>query len=231
MKNFLLNKKWVGFLAILIYSIIVSAYVSQTTKNAIVRYGPTVAAEVETFLPITIENGEIVEPKDTVISKTYGEGWQSASVVLDTRTDEFEPSSLKGQGLFVSRKFVYTVTSNEIKIKSLKDMPNATLDKEVLDSVLTYLENNAGRYIFPFLFFSFIIGALIGILLYTVVMHWLMAIIFKVKFAHTLRINTLSYVVISLLILFTSLNIGILTTLVLMLGINFAVNFALKSAD
>ncbi len=231
MKDFLLKKKWVGFFAILIYSLIVSAYVSGTTKEAIVRYGPTVAAEIEYFLPITIENGEIVEPKDTIISKTYGEGWQSANVVLDTRVDQFEPSSLQGQGFYVSRQYIYTVTNNEIKIKSLKDMPNATIDKEVLDSVLTYLEKNASRYIFPFLFFSFLIGALIGILLYTVVMHWLMAIVFKVNFGHTLRINTLSYVVLSLLILFTTLNLGILMTFVLMLGINFAVNYAIKTTE
>ena len=231
MKDFLLNKKWVGFFALLIYALIVAVFVSKSSKEAVLRYGPTVAAEIEYFLPITIENGEIVEPQDTIISKTYGEGWQSANVVLNTRVDELEPSSLQGQGLYLSRKYMYTVSGTKIEIHSLKDLPNATFDKEVLDSALAYVEKNVGRYIFPFMFFSVLIGGMLGALLYTVVMHWLMAIVFKVSFAHTLRINTLSYVGLSLIILFTSINLGILLTLLIMLVINFAVNFAVKASD
>ena len=61
MKDFLLNKKWVGFFALLIYALIVAVFVSKSSKEAVLRYGPTVAAEIEYFLPITVENGEIVE--------------------------------------------------------------------------------------------------------------------------------------------------------------------------
>ncbi|MBQ8672309.1 MAG: DUF1189 family protein [Alphaproteobacteria bacterium] len=228
MKNFLLNKKFIGAIAVFVYVICASIYFSQIMSDAIVQYSPVVAKEMEAFLPITIANGEIVEPKDTVIKRSYGNATDAFDVVLDTRVDEFDASSLKNQGLYVSRKYIYGVQKLKTEIRSLSELGDGTLDREKLNDFLQFLNANAGRYIFVISCGILLVFSICAILLYTIVMHWLMAMLFKIGFARTLRINSLAYVVISSLTLFTPIRISILLTLVIMIALNIGIDNVLK---
>ena len=230
MQEFLLKKKWIGFAALVIYSLIVAVYSVKMAKEFVTQYAPVFEREAVDFLPITIQNGEIAEPENTLIQKSYGSGWQSFNVVLDTRSDEFEPSSLQGQGLYVSKKFIYTVANNKIEIHNMKDLPDATLDADTLSAAVQYTIKNIGRWAFPFVLVVVFISMGISVLLYTVLLHWLMAIIFKVKFAHTLRITTLAEICWSLAVLFIGLNPGLLLTFAILVLVNLGVNFAIKPA-
>jgi len=228
MKNFLLDKKFIGAIAVFVYVICASVYFSQTMSDAIVQYSPVVAKEMKAFLPITVANGEIVEPKNTVIKRSYGDATSSFDVVLDTRVNEFDASSLKNQGLYISRKYIYGVQKLKTEIRSISELGDGTLDSEKFNGFIEFLNANAGKYIFAISFVILFFVSVIAILFYTIVMHWLMAMLFKVGFARTLRINSLAYVAIAALKTFTAINISILLTLVIMLALNVGVNNVLK---
>ena len=233
MKNFLLQNKWLGFVALLIYALIASAVVSKSGIELVKQYTPVVVQEAEQFLPITLQDGEIVAPQNTIISQTYGddENEMKFSVVLDTSRDEFEATSLNKPGLYVSKKFIYGVNGQKTEIRSLKEFPDGTLDKETLDAGADLFVKNVQKYMFPLYALVTLIIAMIAVLIYTLVMHWLLAIMFKVNFGQTLRVNTLVYAVISIIEVLSGMYVTWLATLGLMLILNIGVNAAMKSAQ
>ncbi len=220
MKNFLLRNKWLGFLVLLIYSLVAAAIVSKSGIALVEQYTPVVTQEVVDFLPITVQDGEIVAPENTVISKTYGDENMKFNVVLNTRVDEFESTSLSEPGLYLSRKFFYGVNGKKTEIQSLKDIPNGTLDKETLDAGAELFVKNTQKYMFPLYAAVCLLISLIAVLLYTLVMHWLMAIWFNAKFGQTLRINTLVYAVVSTVAIIGNFVVGIVLMFILMLLAN-----------
>lgn len=233
MKNFLLNNKWLGFIALLIYALIASAVVSKVGITLVEQYTPVVTAEAEQFLPITLQDGEIVAPQNTVISQTYGndESDIKFNVVLNTTRDELEATALTEPGFYVSKKFIYGVNGQKTEIRSLKEFPDGTLDKQTLDAGAELFVKNTQKYMFPLYVLVALIIAMIAVLIYTILMHWLMAIMFKVNFGQTLRINTLIYAVISIVAVVSGMYIGWLMTFGLMLLLNIGVNAGLKSAQ
>lgn len=233
MKNFLLNNKWLGFIALLVYALIASAVVSKAGIALVEQYTPVVTAEAAQFLPITLQAGEIVAPQNTVISQAYDvdDNGMKFNVVLNTTRDEFEATSLTEPGLYVSKKFIYGVNWQKTEIHSLKEFPDGTLDKETMDEGAELFVKNTQKYMFPLYAVIALIGAMIALLIYTVLIHWLMAIMFKVNFGQTLRINTLIYAVVSVIAVLSGMYIGWLMMLGLMLLLNIGVNAGLKSAQ
>ena len=199
MKELILKNKWLGFVALLLYALISATIVTKYTKSIVQQYTPMVVQEVNDFLPITLENGEITAPVNTVISKNYGDENSKINVVLDTTKNEFNATELNEYGLYISKKFVYGVGAKKTEIQSLKNFPNGTLNEEVLNASADAFLQSVKKYLFPmFVAVSLIISAL-AVLIYTILTHWLMAIVFKVRFAHTLRLNTLTYAAVSII--------------------------------
>lgn len=231
MKNFLLNNKWVGFVSLLVYALIASAVVSKYGVEIVKQYTPMVVQEAEQFLPITLQEGEIIEPQNKIINQTYGDEKNGVkfNVVLDTTRDEFEATSLTEQGIYVSKKYMYGVSGQKTEIRSLSDFPNGTLDKEKLDAGADLFVKNTQKYMFPIYAIIALVSAMIAVLIYTVLMHWLMAIMFKVKFGFTLRINTLVYAIISIIAVLSGMYVGWLMMFGLMLLLNIGVNALEKS--
>lgn len=224
MKEILLNKKWVGAAVLLLYVLAVSAFFTNFGVKFVKQAAPMVERELVDFLPITIADGEIIEPKDTVITKTFGQGNDENKVVLDTRVDEFETSELKNKGLYVSRKYIYLVSNLKTEIRDMKEFPNMVIDEEVLHDVADLLTEKAGKYIFLGVFIMFWIFAAAAIGLYTLAMHWALAGLFHNPFAQTLRINTFAYIAVSVLTMIAGFNIGIIATFVILGAVNYAVN-------
>ncbi|MBQ9035543.1 MAG: DUF1189 family protein [Alphaproteobacteria bacterium] len=234
MKNFLLQNKWLGFVALLIYALIDSAVVSKIGIAAVEQYTPVVAQEMEQFLPITVENGEIVTPQNAVVRQSFNLGSEENkipfNVVLDTTSNEIEATALAEDGIYVSRKFMYIVSGKNTQIQDLSDIPNGTFNKETLNAATELFVKNTHKYMFPLYAVATLIVAMIVILLFTVLMHWLMAIMFNVTFGRTLRINTLTYAVIYTVAVLSGFYVGLLAVFGIMLFLNIGVNAALKSA-
>ena len=224
MKEILLNRKWIGAAALMVYSLIVAFLFTNFIVDAVKKTAPIVQQELADFLPITISDGEIVEPKERIISKTYGSGKDERKIVLDTNVEEFITSDLKDKGLFISRKYIYVVSDSRTEVRDLKNIPNMTIDREVLQEIAETAETKAGIYIFFGIFVAFwaVAAAVIG--LYTLAMHWALTGVFHNQFAQTLRINTFAYIVVSALSMIAGFNIGIIATFVILGAANYAVN-------
>lgn len=222
MKNFLLEKKWTGVLCTLIVAFAVSYLSSSYAAKFVKAMAPTVVAEASDFLPITLEQGAITEPKETVISKNYGTNTAPILVVLDTRVDELNSTDLQAQGLYISRKFIYGVSSKKTEIRSFADLPDMTINHQMLENGAEWLEKYAGIYAFGILFVTILIYIAIAVLLYSAIIHLIIGKAMKSDFTRTLRVTTLSYLLLFVLGAIT-VSFGIIITFVLLLFANYAV--------
>ena len=233
MKELITKNKWFGFVAVVLYALISAFYTVDVVVPFVKEYLPAVTEEAEQFLPITIENNEIVEPANTIISKTYGSGSSEAKVVLDTRVDEFETSALTTQGLYISRKFIYGVSRQKTEIRSLESMklPNMVISSDVVKSWAAAIEKNVGKYIFGAVFAFMFLFTCAAILLYTVCSHWIVAIWFKQPFSQTLFINTIAYIAIGLLHIFVAFSMGVIVTFVALIAVNVGVCSSIRNDE
>lgn len=222
MKDLILKKSGIGLLIVVLLALILSSYYTNIGRKVVSQFMPVVQNEVAEFLPITIKGGEIVEPVDTVKAKDY-EG-DSGKVVLDTRVNEFEPSVLTKPGIYISKKYFYTYNGTKIEIHSLSAVPDMVIDEETTTAIADQIQKYSGKIIFLTFFAGLIIGIGLIVLISTVLMHWLMALIFHVNFGYTLRINILTYAVLCLLGVFAGLSFSLLINFVIMIAANVAVN-------
>ena len=66
----ILEKKWIGPLLVFLLSIGMSISFSVQITPYLKKNIPIINETIDSFLPITIQNGEITQPVNTVISKT-----------------------------------------------------------------------------------------------------------------------------------------------------------------
>lgn len=228
MKEFLLNKKYVGLFVALIYVLILSVRSTNFTIEALHEVAPIVSQEADYFLPITLKNGEIVEPQNKIISRSYGANNRVFNVVLNTQLDEFPSTYLEYEGIYLSRKYLYAVSAQKTEVRKLDDMPDFYVDSERFKAGVQLLEEKADKFLFFGMLAMAIIFVSIAVLFYTLVIHWLMSLIYQAKFSQTLRINTLAYVAIGVMELILPFNLGIITTILLLAVINAAFHSLLK---
>lgn len=228
--DFLLTKKWIGTAVFLLFCLGYSLYVGSMASSITNMYMPIIKNNAADFLPITIENGMISKPQNTIIEKVYGEGADKFKAVLDTRTEEFEPSLLTESGIYISRAAVYTVNSakNEVRINSLRDVPNIVVDQEVVDAFLNGVEGYVMPVMVSLTFFGFVIYGLIIMGIYSLVLHWIMSAVYKAPYRQTLRLTVYGYVVASLISAFAVINHTFWFGFILAAVANFAVNMSKK---
>ena len=225
MKKFLLETKWVGVLTVAIFALIVSFVASNQAALFVKTVSPTVVAEAQNFLPVTIANGTIVEPKDVIIHKSYAVGKDdSAEVVLNTQVDELSADAINNQGLYFSRKYMYAVSRQKTEIRSLADFPDMVIDSEMFEAGVKWLEANVNKYLFLAIFAGLLGFFAVAILLYSALSQLLLGKYISSEFPRTLRITTLAYVCLTALVWFVGLPIGWIAKFVLILLTNFGVN-------
>ena len=168
--------------------------------------------------------------QDTIISKTYGDANSKFEIVLDTRKDAFDTSALSTPGMYVSKKYIYVVNEQKTEVRSFASMklPNMVLDKEVVQTWSDYAQKKLGKYLFVTTFLLMLLYVFSAVVLYTAVMHWLIAKFFNVRFSQTFMLNAFTYTAIALIGLFTGFNLSVLVTLVALVAVNVAVNAAWK---
>lgn len=224
MKEFLLNKKYLGLFSVLIYVLIVSVYATNITKEMLHAATPFIAEEADYFLPIAFEGGRVVTPENKVISRSYGANNRVFNVVLDTRFDEMPNTMLEHEGIYLSRKYLYAVSDKKTEIRKMDDIPDIYIDAENFSAGLKLMEEKADKYLFFGVLGVMLIFVSVAILLYSLVIHLLMTLLYNTEFTKTLRITTLAYVAISVLELILPFSIGIITMFLILALINVAVN-------
>lgn len=228
MEQIILRQKWLGFMAAVLLSLFLAVRTASQLSDVYVAIEPSIGHEAEYFLPITIENGKIVSPRDAFIERVYGK----YRLVLNTKVDDLDVSNLSS-GIYVTRNKLYSYddTKGEVKIQSLEKIPNASL---TIGDVKEFL-SKVGGYIKPVtiisVFFGLLIWIGIAVSLYTLVTHWLFKRLYKADYALTLRVNTLIYLVLSLFEFVAGAHLGIIVTLLIMLAGNYVANLLLKTEE
>ncbi len=228
MEKFLLRQKWIGFMAVVLFSLFVAVRTSSLLNEAYITFAPTVSQEVDHFLPVTFKNGEIVFPRDALIERSIGTGNQQFKIVLDTRVKDLNISNLT-TGIYVTRDkfYSYDARKGEVKIQSLEKMPDMELTSADVKTFLTQF----GSYVKPVSMFAVLVSFLIYIgivvLIYTVIMHWLFKRLYGADFALTLRTNTLAYLILFGISLSSGITFGIIVTILIMLASNYLANILL----
>lgn len=226
MKSFF-KKAWIGPLVLLCYALAISLFITrQITPKIKEEAFPVIIQEANNFLPITIQNGEVIYPENKLIHKSYSEGDETFHVVLDTRTEKLDINTLPQNGIYMSKKCIYVVSSDESKVRCLE--PKLFDKPLVIDEVMfKNLINKIGKYMGTFLtcflmVFSFI-GFYLIILFYTIVMHWINTLFFKTNFGQTLFVNTLAYILMNVLEFFTPINISFWLKIITFTAINLII--------
>ncbi len=236
MENFILRQKWIGFMAAIIISLFVAVTTSNSLKEAYTTFAPTIAQEIDNFLPITIKNGEIVAPKDALIERSFGSTYGNAGqggqykIVLNTQVSDLNIANLSS-GIYVTRNKVYSYDAKkgEVKIQSLAQMPDAEITRDDVKEFVLSIE----KYLKPTLVLVFfvLISLYIGsaVFVYTILMHWLFKKSYNADFALTLRVNTLSYLTLFCISALTGINFGIIVTILILLACNYLANILLDN--
>ncbi len=226
MKKFLIEQKWVGVGFAIIASLLIAWISTSKTIGFVQAVSPYISEEAKNFLPLTFENGTITEPQNTIISKEYKFGDDESNVVkvvLNTEVEELTSDDIKDSGIYFSRKYMYAVTPQKTEIRDLSDIPNMTVDQEMFDSGMKWLESRVNGYLFVVIFVMMLAWIGLAVLIYAALSQLLIGKVVSSAFARTLRITTLGYLVL-LIELGTGFGINILIKLVLLVLLNYYIN-------
>jgi len=215
-KNFLLKQKWVGALFLILSCLIIAFRAGGQVSGVMEEAIPVVEKEASAFLPLTFEEGVIVKPENALIERSYENNGETFKLVLDTRTDYFEPQMLTEKGIYVSREALY-MYGRDIRIQNFKDVPNMVIDNEILSAGLNWLKGGLKPVLYGSLFFFVLLVGLIFIGINTLIFHWVLKVMYGVKLSQTIRVNTYAYIICAFL------SLGFLLTLAVSFGLNFAV--------
>ena len=231
MKKFL-QKKWIGLIVVLLYAVVTSFFVTKELVPVLDETYPQLAKEAEPFLPVTVTNGVITDPQNKVVTKTYDfDEDNSFTITLDTRVDEFNPVALTEPGMYISKKCIYVVAPTKTTTQCFDPDKSHTTTVEDAYKVAETLSRWTNRYLFWVLMVGLFVVIYFVILLYTVLMHWLLALTFKVPFSQTLFINTLMYILLCVVVWFVQIDFKFLLTFGLLLAVNAGVCSLVKKQD
>lgn len=227
MKDFLLHKKWIGAMVLIGWCLISSMSISNAVVSYYQNIVPLVEDEISAFLPLEITDGMIERPANTLIEKSYGDNSNPANsfkLVLDTRTEIFEPTLLNGSGVYVSRSALYlaNMSKNEVKVYSFRDFPDLFLDQDSVSQYLQILNESLFPILFSVLLFLFLVAAMVVVSLTGLVINWLINAVHTTPYRLTLRINTYVYVLWKLILSVIWVSYALWWYIVIAAVINFA---------
>lgn len=135
--NYIRNGKGIGALFLLALSVIYVTVIAITfslDSKEIIEKTQKVS---EQLLPLKIENRVLVEPLNERREASFNIGEEKISFAVDSTVDSFDPSTLS-QGIFLSRKNIYIVSSAQTKIEAYGE--NLTLPKgDYRDAITQFL--------------------------------------------------------------------------------------------
>ena len=212
----------------------ISLYLTFQISPSLKEIFPKITQEAGSFLPITIQNGEIVEPVNTVINKSYFSDGKTFNITLDTRTEKLDLNSLSDDGIYLSRKCLYMVSEEETKVRcfsSAQSQEPITITKEVVEKLVDGLSKYMNTFLIAVFVVVLFIAFYCAILLYTIIMHWVVALLTKTTFGQTLFVNTFVYMACNLLGIFTPININFLIKVILFICINVIICKCIKKDE
>lgn len=113
--GYIKSGRGIGAFLIFAFAFIISAYYGIVSRQVLLDSIPAIQAVADEILPLSIQNGMIVAPQNTIKEiNLAGNDKQSFLFVLDTTQDSLNTDNLK-DGIYLSRSHAYTVRGNEVK--------------------------------------------------------------------------------------------------------------------
>lgn len=121
--NYILNGQGLGLKFLTMLAVLMALIFAITVRVKGVDFIPYAQEIADQMLPIKIENGEVVYPKNTFkMAKIQLDEYSKPMIipfVIDTRVDTLDASSLE-QGIYLTRTTFYTVSNNQVKFMKLE---------------------------------------------------------------------------------------------------------------
>lgn len=120
--NYIVSGKGIGALVLLAFAFIAALYFSIWSKVILSDSIPHMQQIADEVLPITVENGKVVIPENTIkeIDLLGSENDVPFPFVIDTTRDTIETQNLT-PGLYLSRSYFYSVSGNKTETYKLKN--------------------------------------------------------------------------------------------------------------
>lgn len=209
--NYIARGKGWGIRWLLLFTLVVTVVYAAGIRSVGNRtFVPAAQKVADHFLPIRVEEGIVVEPADTVKNYTLVLGdendadAETIEFVMNTGVDSLDTEGLNN-GLYLTRKAIYTVTGNKTEIRELEDsfyLPQGDYT-EVFKSLLNWVVVSFSVFGYVILFAFY----LLAVMFYACCSYAVSALM-KKKFEFDLRMRlsvlafVATYAVFSLLGLF-----------------------------
>lgn len=219
--NYIAKGQGLGIKYLLLFALILTIIFSINIKlvgdDTLVPMAQEIADE---FLPIKIENGEIVEPLNVVKKHTVkvgeGEYAESFDIIMDTTTYNLDPTELK-RGIYITRTAIYTVNDGDTKVHKLEDsmeLPSGDYT-ELFTGFL-----NWGLFFFGiFAFLGLALFYFIAVIFYATC-SYLVSLIMRKKYNYDLRLRLSTVAFITTYVVFAIIEIfGYSSSLIFFLAV------------
>lgn len=219
--NYIAKGQGLGIKYLLLFAFIITIIFSINIKSVgDETFVPMLQGIADEFLPIKVENGEIVEPLNVVKKHTVtvgeDESSESFDIIMDTTTYNLDPTELK-RGIYITRSAVYTVNDGETRVHKLEDsmeFPSGDYT-ELFTSVL-----NWGLFFFGiFAFLGLALFYFIAVIFYATC-SYLISLIMRKKYGFDLRMRLSTLAFITTYVVFSIIEIfGYSSSLIFFLAI------------
>ena len=118
--DYVIKGKGIGALWLLLFSALFAFISAYKLHRELPQAVPYIQQFADEFLPITIENGKVVTPEETVKTHTYDFGGESFVVTIDTTKDVIEEGAKPG--IYLTKSYLYSVANDEVRRQNLADM-------------------------------------------------------------------------------------------------------------
>ena len=140
--NYIAKGKGTGAVWLLLLAFVYTLYLSLAARAFMFDSVPYVQHVADELLPVSVKDGKIVSPENTVreITLTGNTQNDTYSFVLDTTQDTLDTTKLTN-GIYFSRLYAYTVNDDQIKttkISSSFDLPKKDY-QPILNSAIKWV--------------------------------------------------------------------------------------------
>lgn len=200
--NYINQGKGFGTKYLLIFAFIISIVSAISMKIYSGSIIPELQSITDQLLPIRVENGVIVEPKDTfkVIESSFGEEGQEGQetqknlkIILNTNVDEMNLSDLPNPSFYLTRKMFYGINNQEIR--SIKLSGNSYLPQgdytDLFKKIFTWTCVISVPFMFVILFaFYFIMAMFYSLFTYIIARSFKK----NMEYDQRMRLSTTSFI-------------------------------------
>lgn len=120
MKNYVLHGKGIGALWLFVFALLLSFWLTYRLNGVLPQTVPYIQRFADDVLPIKIENGQVVEPQNTLKSLKYTVSGEPFVVEIDTTKDVLGEEAHKA-GFYLTKSYFYTVSNQEIRRRALSE--------------------------------------------------------------------------------------------------------------